>query len=230
MQRSSSRPSCSASVHDGLGLRRTVQQVAHQGAGVDAVHVLGARAQGAGEPQATRDGARDLDRRRGDQPDPLPLVEVHLRQCPGAGPDPAGHGLVEDLLAEGLELLHPVPLDEGEGGAAGVGDVLRVLHAHDAEVRLLPRRAQDLAGAEELAPVQASGEVEDRGALDDRVVDVEEGGRGRVGGCLEGGLELAGGRRGLPGEGGSQGEIGGGGSPGRRPSAVAHAARVVPPV
>ena len=43
----------------------------------------------------------------------------------------------------------------------------------------------DVAGGEEVAPVQAAGEVEDRGALDDGVVDVEERRRGRVGRRLE---------------------------------------------
>ena len=38
--------------------------------------------------------------RGGDQPDPLAGVEVHLGQRPGAGPDPVGHQLVVDLLAE----------------------------------------------------------------------------------------------------------------------------------
>ena len=38
-----------------------------------------------------------------------PCVEVQLRQRPGAGPDPVGHHLVEDLLAELLELVDRVP-------------------------------------------------------------------------------------------------------------------------
>ena len=52
---------------------------------------------------------------------------------------------------------HGVPGDEAERGVAGVGDVLGVLDADDPEVRLLPGGAEDLAGGEELAPVQARG-------------------------------------------------------------------------
>ena len=62
--------------------------------------------------------------------------------------------------------------DERRG--AGLGDVLGVLDADDPEVGLLPGGAEDVAGREELAPVQPAGEVEDAGALHDRVVDVEE--------------------------------------------------------
>ncbi len=107
----------------------------------------------------------DLDRRGGDQPDPLALVEVQLGQRAGAGPDPVGHRLVEDLLAELLELGHGVAGDEGQRGGAGLGDVLGVLDADDPEVGLLPGRAEDLAGGEELAAVQPAGEVEDARAL-----------------------------------------------------------------
>ncbi len=68
-----------------------------------------------------------------------------------------------------------------ERGVAGVGDVLGVLDADDPEVGLLPGGAEDLAGGEELAAVQAAGEVEDARALHHGVVDVEERRRGRVG-------------------------------------------------
>ena len=73
------------------------------------------------------------------------------------------------------------PGDEAQRRGAGLGDVLGVLDADDPEVGLLPGRAEDVAGREELAPVQAAGEVEDARALHHRVVDVEErrGGRGR---------------------------------------------------
>ena len=83
---------------------------------------------------------------------------------------------------------------------AGVGDVLGVLDPDDPEVGLLPGRAEDLAGREELAPVQPAGQVEDAGALHDGVVDVEERGRRRVGRRAERVLDLGGGRGGLAGE------------------------------
>ena len=111
-----------------------------------------------------------------------------------------GHVLVEDLLADLLELADLVPGDEGQGGRSGLGDVLGVLDAGDAEVDLLPDRPEDVAGREELAPMQAAREVEDRRALHDRVVDVEER-RGRgIGLRSERVLDLGGGRGGLSGQ------------------------------
>ena len=143
---------------------------------------------------------RDLDRGGGDQPDPLALVEVHLGERAGARPDPVRHRLVEDLLAELLELGHGVPGDEGQRRGPGLGDVLGVLHADEPEVGLLVRRPDDVAGREELAPVEAAGEVEDARALHHRVVHVEERRARRVGRDVERGLDLRGRGRGLPGE------------------------------
>ena len=137
----------------------------------------------------------DLDRGGRHQPDPLALVEVELGQRAGAGPDPVRHRLVEDLLAELLELGDGVAGDEAERGVAGVGDVLGVLDADDPEVGLLPGGAEDVAGGEELAPVQPAGQVEDAGALHDGVVDVEERRRRRVRRGVERGLDLGGGGR-----------------------------------
>ena len=154
-QRARSSPSRAASALTASRLRRAVQQVADQPAGVDAVLVLGDRAQGAGQAEPPGDDRGDLDRRRGHQPHPLALVEVELGEGAGAGPDPVRHRLVEDLLAELLELGDGVPGDEAERGVAGVGDVVGVLDADDPEVGLLPGGAEDVAGGEELAPVQA---------------------------------------------------------------------------
>src|SRR6478609_1310611 len=75
------------------------------------------------------------------------------------------------------------------------------IDAGDPEVGLLPRGGGDLLRGEELAAVQAAREVEDAGALHDGVVDVEEGGRGRVAGPDEGVLDLRRRRRGLAREG-----------------------------
>ncbi len=104
MQRRRSRPSAAARALHRVRLGRAVQDLADQPAGVVAVDALGDRAQRAGQPQPAGDDQRQLDRGGGDQPDPLPGVEVHLGQRPGAGPDPVGHQLVVDLLAERREL------------------------------------------------------------------------------------------------------------------------------
>ena len=123
------------------------------------------------------------------------------------GPDPVRHRLVEDLLADLLELLDGVPGDEAEGGVAGLGDVLGVLDADDAEVGLLPGGPEDVAGGEEVATVQPAGEVEDARALHHGVVDVEERGRGQVGRHVERGLDLGGRGRGLTGQRGALLEV-----------------------
>ena len=88
---------------------------------------------------------RDLHRSRGHQPDLLAAVEVPLRQGAGAGPDLVRHVLVEDLLADLLQLLHGVAGDERQARGAGLGDVLGILDAGDPEVELLPRRLGDVA-------------------------------------------------------------------------------------
>ena len=128
-------------------LGRAVQHVADQPAGVDAVHVLGDGAHRAGQAEPAGDDLGDLDRGRGDQPDPLALVEVELGERAGAGPDPVRHRLVEDLLAELLELGDGVAGDEAQRRRAGLGDVLGVLDADDAEVGLLPGGARRCRGS-----------------------------------------------------------------------------------
>ena len=86
-----SRPSAPASARTACGLGRAVQQLADQAPGVHAVVVLGDRAERAGQPEPAGDDRGQLERGRGDQPDPLPGVEVHLGERPGARPDPVGH-------------------------------------------------------------------------------------------------------------------------------------------
>lgn len=79
-------------------------------------------------------------------------------------------------------------LDDGQGAVAGVLHVLGVLDPGEPEPGLLPGEAGELAAAEELALVEAATEVEDRGALHDGVVEVEEGGGEIVAGDREDGL------------------------------------------
>ena len=137
--------------------------------------------------------------RRRDQPDPLALVEVQLGQRPGAGPDPGRHRLVEDLLAQLLELEHRVALDEGERGRLGVGHVGRVLGPDHPELRLLPRGRGDLPRREEAPAVEPASQVEDARALHQGVVDVEERGDLRLGRRGQGVLDLGRGRGRLTG-------------------------------
>ena len=124
---------------------------------------------------------RQLDRGGGDQPDPLPGVEVHLGQRPGARPDPVGHQLVVDLLAERGDLRDRTAGDERQRGVAAGGGRVRGLPAADPELDLLPGEPEQVGGGEELAGGEPAGEVEDRRADHHRVVDVEERGGGEVG-------------------------------------------------
>ena len=168
-------------IHDIDEVARTVQQVADEAAGVDAVPGLGDRAERAGEAEPPRDHLGELDRRGRDEPDPLTGVEVVLGELPGAGPDAVGHQLVVDLLAEPYHVLHLEPGDEGERGLLRLRDVVRVLVAPDAEDRLAEREHEQVLGGEQVACGQPAGEVVDGGAPHHRVVDVEERRGRRIG-------------------------------------------------
>ncbi len=164
---------------DGRRLRRAVQQSTYQTAGVLAVHRLGNGAECAGQAQAAGDDAGQLDGGGGHQPDPLARLEVALGEFAGTFPDPVGHGLVVDLLAQGDDVGHLVPGHEGERGFPGGIDVTGVLRAPDPEVDLLPGHLRENAGAEHLAGRQPTREVVDRCTTHQGVVYVEErAGRG----------------------------------------------------
>src|SRR5664279_697261 len=160
---------------DGLRLRRPVQWLADEPAGVDAVLHLGNRAEGAGQGQPAGDDARELHRRRGDQPYSLTAGEMLLGQRPGARPDALSHHLVVDIFAERDDFLDVVTGHEGQGSLARFGHVLHALAA-DPEPHLPPGEASQIRGRKELARRQSLGEVVDRRTLHDGVVDIEERG------------------------------------------------------
>ena len=166
----------------GVRLRRAVEQVADQAAGVDAVLGLGDRAQRAGQAQAVGDDAGQLHRCRGHQPDLLARVEVLEGQRPRAVPDAVGYLVVVDLLAEADELADAAARDERQGGLACRADVVGVLRAAYAEGDLAESEHRQVAEGEQLARGQSAGEVVDRRASDQGVVDVEERRGARVGG------------------------------------------------
>ncbi len=166
---------------DRRGLGLAVQQAADQPAGVDAVGGLGDRAERAGEAEPPGQDLGELDRRRRHQPDPLPGLQVLLGQLPGALPDAVGHGVVVDLLAQPDDVVNPVARDERQRGLPGGVDVVGVLGAPQPERQLAPGQPGQVARAEHLAGRQAAGEMIDRGAAHQRVVDVEEGRGGRIG-------------------------------------------------
>ena len=118
--------------------------------------------------------------RRGDQPDLLAGVEVHLRQRAGARPDLVGDDLVEDLLADGDEFRGGPALDERQRLAPARGDVVAVLPAGELELGLRVGESGQIAVGEVLAGGQSAREVHQRRALHERVVDVEERGRGQI--------------------------------------------------
>ena len=161
-----------------LGL--AVQDVADQVAGVEPVGRLGDGAERAGQVQPPGDDRGQLDRRRGHQPDPLAGVEVLLGQGERARPDPVGHLLVVDLLAERDDLGDVLAGDERERGLAGAVQVAVRLAAQP-QPHLREREPGQVVPGEEVARGQALGEVEDRRADHHRVVDVEEGRGLRIG-------------------------------------------------
>ena len=155
-----------------LGL--AMQQSADQPAGVHTVHRLSHRAQRPGQPEPLRDDRGQFHRRRGDQPHPLPGAQMAEGQLAGARPDPVGHGLVEDLLAQADDVGHLVPGHERERGLPGRVDVIRALRAAEPEVHLAPGHPGQVAGAEQFARGQPAGEVVNGRATDQRVVHIEE--------------------------------------------------------
>ena len=178
--RDRSRPFSCASAETALALAAPCSGSPDQATGVDAVDALGHRAECAGQAEPVGDDLRHLHRGRGDQPHLLPPLQVPHREGAGAGPDPAGHRLVVDLLADGGQLGDRVTGHPGQRLLADLVQVLEVLADRD-EPGLLPGHRGDVAGAEEVPPPQPPGEDEDARAADDGVVHVEERGRGRVG-------------------------------------------------
>ncbi len=83
---------------------------------------------------------------------------------------------VEDLVTERHHLVDGVSCDEAESGLDRRRHVAGVLATRDPVLGLLPRETGHVADGEELALGQPSGQVEQRGAPHDRVVDVEERG------------------------------------------------------
>src|SRR6202035_1052142 len=110
-----------------LGL--AVQQPADEPSRVDAVHGLRDRAEGAGQPEPARNDAGEFHWRRGDEPYPLPRLEMALCEIPGALPYPVGHALVVDLFGKRDDIRDLVPGDERERGLAEGIDVIGVLGA-----------------------------------------------------------------------------------------------------
>src|SRR5690606_24781798 len=116
--------------------------------------------------------------------------EVAVHQSPGALPDPVGHGLVVDLLAQGDQVGDLVSGHERQGRLACGVDVVAAFRAADPEDHLPPAEAEGVAGGEQVARGQAAGEVVDRRAAHERVVHVEEGGGAGGVGALVGGMRV----------------------------------------
>src|SRR6185437_9843967 len=103
-----------------------------------------------------------------------------------AFPDFLGDDLVEDLFAKLHQLGGRATFDEGERFAPAGGDVVAVLFAEDLKLGLRVDKSEYVAIREILAGGQAAAEVNQRRALHQRVVDIEERRRGQVDGRLLG--------------------------------------------
>ena len=110
-----------------------------------------------------------------------PAAQMALGEFPRALPDPVGHRVVVDLLAERDDVSDLVPGHEGQRGLPGGVDVVGVLGAAQPERHLAPGHPGQVPGPEHLAGGEAAGEVVDRGAAHHRVVDVEERPGRRIG-------------------------------------------------
>src|SRR6478672_7423715 len=107
-------------------------------------------------------------------------VEVHLRERAGARPDFVGDDLVVDLLADSHQLRGGAALDERQRLAPARGHVLAVLTPRELELGLRVYESAQIAVGEVLAGGQTAGEVHQRRAVHERVVDVEERCRGQI--------------------------------------------------
>jgi hypothetical protein len=114
---------------------------------------------------------------------------VQSRQSVRAGPDLVGQRLGEDLVTDGPKFRDAVPCDEPQGARLDHREQVGAL-AERHEPGLLPGEARDVPAGEELATVEPTREVEQRGAPHDRVVQVEERSRHPIGGSRQGGLDL----------------------------------------
>ena len=166
---------------DRLRLCLAVQQAADQVPGVLASHGLRHGAERASEPEPSGHDVGEFDRRGGDQPDALAGRQMALGEFPRALPDAVGHRIVVDFLAERDDVGNPVPGDERQRRFPGRLDVAGFLGAAQPEGHLAPGHLGQVTGAEQLAGREAAGEVVDRGAAHQRVVDVEERPGCRVG-------------------------------------------------
>ena len=184
----------------GFRLGRAVQGLTDEPTRVVPVDHLRDRAERARQPEPLGDDARELDRRSGDQEDPLSGVEVGLRHGPGAGPDAGGHELVVDLLAVRHNVGNGLAGHQRQGLLPGLGNGLEVLLAADPEPQLLPTEPQQVAPRHDAAPGHPLAEEVDRCATNHRVVDVEEGGAGRVRDHAQRRLHLRGGSGGGSGQ------------------------------
>ena len=103
-----------------------------------------------------------------------------LRDRARARPDLVGDDLVVDLLSQAAQFLRRPSLHERQRLLAAARDVVRVLLAGDPELHLLPGELEQIGLAEVVPRDQTPGEMDDRGALHHRVVDVEERRRGQI--------------------------------------------------
>ena len=82
-----------------------------------------------------------------------PACRCSLGQLPGAFPDPVGHRVVVDLLAERDDVVHPVAGDERQRRLAGGVDMVGVLGAPQPEGELAPGQPDQVrAGRTSCAP------------------------------------------------------------------------------
>ena len=161
---------------DRVPLAGPVQDVTDEPAGKDAVLFLRDGAQRTRKAEPLGERLADLHGRGGHQPHLLACGDVHGSQVDGVLVGLADHLPVDDLAAQRLQLVDRFPLDQAQRVLAPGGDVLVAFRPAQPKAQLLDQGGEELTRSDEAALGQPLGEQDERGALDERVVHVEEGG------------------------------------------------------
>ena len=105
---------------------------------------------------------------------------MHLSDRPRAWPDALGNRFLVDLGSNFGELSYRMPFDEAQCHAADILDVARLLSSHHAEVGLQPEALHNDPGRKVAVSIQTLGELEQRRALDHRVIKIKKRCRGGI--------------------------------------------------
>lgn len=140
----------------GSGFCCSVHHVSNESSGVEPVFGFGVGCEGACCSESACDERAHFGGCCGDEPDLVSGCDVLVEEFFGAWVDPVGEDLVVYLFTYGDYFRYGVPFHEVEGAGADLVDVVFVFAEHDVS-ELFDAECDDVAGAEESAPVERFG-------------------------------------------------------------------------